>query len=153
MTSSQSPIQAALNANETISDLAHRCDALRSQRDFARRMAGTGWLTSVALGVALALLLSGCASAEPYYPGASMDRDGLSLEAFHSPVVVSFAPQAEVTAKRDRLSGNRGSLACASFGRGTCTVHIAPPKDHRDVLTYAMLHHELLHCAHGEWHE
>lgn len=147
------PVQKILSANERIADLAHESAALRSQRDFARRMAGTGWLTSVALGVALAFLLSGCASAEPYYPGASMDRDGLSLTEFNRSVVVSFAPQAEVTAKCDRLSGNRGSLACASFGRGTCTVHIAPPKDHRDVLTYAMLHHELLHCAHGEWHE
>lgn len=145
--------QQILDANEHTTDLAHRNEALRGQRDFARRMAGAGWLTSVALGVALAFLLSGCASAETYYPGASMDRDGLSLAEFHRPVVVSFAPQEDVAARCDRLSGNRGSLACASFGKGVCTIHIAPPKDHRDVLTYAMLHHELLHCAHGDWHE
>lgn len=98
-------------------------------------------------------LLAGCANAEPYYPGDDMAPLSGALSDFHKPVVVSFAPQAEVTERCNKLSGNRHSLACATFGRGICTVHIAPPTDHRDVLTYAKLHHEFLHCAEGDWHD
>lgn len=53
--------QLILEANEHTADLAHRKEVLRSQRDFARRMAGAGWLSALALGTALAFLLSGCA--------------------------------------------------------------------------------------------
>ncbi|MBX3504460.1 MAG: hypothetical protein KF895_03200 [Parvibaculum sp.] len=60
----KSPVQKILDANERTADLAHRNDVLRGQRDFARRLAGAGWLTALALGTALAFLLSGCAGAD-----------------------------------------------------------------------------------------
>jgi hypothetical protein len=59
----RSPIQKFLDANERAADLAHRCDGLRGQRDFARRVAGAGRLTAAALGATL-IFLSGCASPE-----------------------------------------------------------------------------------------
>lgn len=68
MTSAKTPIQKALEANEQIADLAHRCDVLRGerdvargQRDFARRMAGVAGFVALVLA---GLLLSGCASAD-----------------------------------------------------------------------------------------
>lgn len=60
----KSLVQQILDANEHADDLAHRNEVLRGQRDFARRMAGAGWLSALALGTALVFLLSGCAKAD-----------------------------------------------------------------------------------------
>lgn len=99
--------------------------------------------------IALATMLSGCALES--YPGQSLE--GRSVAGLTMPVVVSFASQEAVTARCNRLTGNTHSLACATFGSGICTVHIAPPPDHRDVIFAAMLFHELDHCEDGGWHD
>ena len=58
----KSPTQQILEANERVADLAHRCDALRRRRDFARWMAGAGWVTAATLGIAMILFMgSSCA--------------------------------------------------------------------------------------------
>lgn len=74
----KSPVQKILDANERTADLAHRNDVLRGQRDFARRLAGLGWLSALALGTALGFLLSGCVSAAE----VPADADRASLPAF-----------------------------------------------------------------------
>jgi hypothetical protein len=108
--------------------------------------------------LALALALAGCAAhAEPFYPGADMSVHEGALVGWKAPVVVSFDTQEAVTARCERLDPplrrDTHGRACAEFRNGLCTVHIAAPRNHRDVLTYAKLHHELLHCRLGDWHE
>lgn len=101
----------------------------------------------------LALSLAGAAHAEPFYPGQDLAPHAGALRDFHKPVVVSFASQADVSARCDELTGYRRNLSCASAGSGFCMVHIVPPADHRDTMMFAMLYHELLHCALGHWHD
>lgn len=99
--------------------------------------------------LALCIALGGCGLES--YPGQSLE--GRSVSGLARPVVVSFAPQDRVTARCNRLTGQSHNIACATFGSGICTVHIAPPADHRDVIFTAILFHELDHCDDGHWHQ
>jgi hypothetical protein len=123
-----------------------------------RRRALYRWSLGMALGAIVMLGgLAGCASAEPYYPGADMGPHDGALTGWKAPVVVSFDTQAAVTARCERLDPPKRrdmqGRSCAEFRNNLCTVHIAAPSSHRDVLTYAKLHHELLHCKLGDWHD
>jgi hypothetical protein len=63
------PIGHTLDANERVTDLAHRCDLLRNESRRWKRLAASGWFTAVALIFAAVTLLSGCAQ---YDPGGSV---------------------------------------------------------------------------------
>ena len=114
-------------------------------------VAGTFILGAPAVAFVV-LLLAGCAAGAP---GSDWryDEKGLDLAGYRGVVVVIFAPIDATEARCRELGATGRPEACSQMRNGICNIYIPPPSDAHDTRFFAVFRHELLHCAHGDWHD
>jgi hypothetical protein len=132
----------------------HIVRARRIRRERLRRFA-----LGMAL-IGLIVTLAACAGtgtgpAEAYMPGSDprYPEKGLSLASFRGAVVVTFAPPNETAARCRALGAFGDAEACQQRRQGISNIWMSPPQGAKDVRSFAVWRHELLHCAHGDWHD